>query len=163
MIIINKSGYLKYKNLKFRCSLGKAGVREKLIEGDNVTPKGTFKIIKIYYRIDRLKNLYSQFKLIRITKNMGWCDDPRSKKYNQLIRIPTKYSHEKLYRDDNLYDLVLVLNFNLNPTIKKRGSAIFIHIKKGNYKKTKGCIALNKQNLVKLVNMIPKDTKVIIN
>jgi len=163
MIIINKSGYLKYKNLKFRCSLGKAGVREKLIEGDNVTPKGTFKIIKIYYRKDRIKNLYSQFRLIRITKNMGWCDDPRSKKYNQPIRIPTKYSHEKLYRDDSLYDLVMVLNFNTKPTIKKRGSAIFIHIKKNNYKKTKGCIALSKKNLLTLARMITKNTKVVIN
>ncbi len=163
MIIINKSGYLKYKNLKFRCSLGKAGVGKKLIEGDNVTPKGTFRIIKIYYRKDRIKNLYSHFKLIRITKNMGWCDDPRSKKYNQLIRIPSKYSHEKLYRDDSLYDLVMVLNFNMKPTIKKRGSAIFIHIKKDNYKKTKGCIALNKKNLLTLARMITKNTKVVIN
>ncbi len=115
MIIINKSGYLKYKNLKFRCALGKAGIRKKKIEGDNITPKGTFKIIKIYYRNDRIKKISSKFKLIKIKKNMGWCDDPKSKKYNQLIKLPTKYSHEKLYRKDNIYDLILVLNYNMKP------------------------------------------------
>ena len=102
MIYINKSGYLKYKNLKFRCALGKAGIGRKIKEGDNITPKGTYKIIKIYYRKDRIKELVSQIKLIKIKKNMGWCDDPKSKKYNQLIYLPTKYSHEKLYRRDNL-------------------------------------------------------------
>ena len=79
MIIINKSGYLKYKDLKFKCALGKAGIGIKKIEGDNITPKGTFKIVKIYYRKDRIKKIYSKFKLIKITKKMGWCDDPKSK------------------------------------------------------------------------------------
>ena len=74
MIIINKSGYLKYKNLRFRCSLGKAGVGVKKREGDNITPKGTFKIIKIYYRKDKIKKIRTIFKLIKIEKNMGWCE-----------------------------------------------------------------------------------------
>jgi L,D-peptidoglycan transpeptidase YkuD (ErfK/YbiS/YcfS/YnhG family) len=85
MIIINKSGYLKYKDLKFKCALGKSGIGNKKIEGDNITPKGNFKIIKIYYRKDRLKKLSSKFTLTEITKDMGWCDDPKYKKYNQLI------------------------------------------------------------------------------
>jgi len=163
MIIINKSGYLKYKDLKFKCALGKSGIGNKKIEGDNITPKGNFKIIKIYYRKDRLKKLSSKFTLTEITKNMGWCDDPKSKKYNQLIKLPTKYSHEILYRRDNIYDLILVLNYNMKPTIKNKGSAIFIHVAKKNYKKTKGCIALKKTNLIYLVKKIKKNTKVIIN
>ena len=163
MIIINKSGYLKYKDLKFKCALGKSGIGNKKIEGDNITPKGNFKIIKIYYRKDRLKKLSSKFKLTEITKNMGWCDDPKSKKYNQLIKLPTKYSHEILYIRDNIYDLILVLNYNMKPTIKNKGSAIFIHVAKKNYKKTKGCIALKKTNLIYLVKKIKKNTKVIIN
>ena len=69
---------------------------------------------------------------------MGWCDDPKSKKYNKLIKLPTKYNFERLYRKDNIYDLILVLNYNMNPVIKKKSSAIFIHIAKGNYKKTEG-------------------------
>ena len=108
MIIINKSSYLKYKDLKFKCALGKSGIGNKKIEGDNITPKGNFKIIKIYYRKDRLKKLSSKFTLTKITKDMGWCDDPKSKKYNQLIKLPTNYSHENLYRRDNIYDLILV-------------------------------------------------------
>jgi L,D-peptidoglycan transpeptidase YkuD (ErfK/YbiS/YcfS/YnhG family) len=160
MIYINKSGYLKYKNLKFRCALGKAGIGKKIKEGDNITPKGTYKIIKIYYRKDRIKELVSQIKLIQIKKNMGWCDDPKSKKYNQLIYLPTKYSHEKLYRRDNIYDLILVLNYNIKPIIKNKGSAIFIHIARKNYKKTAGCIALEKNNLIKLVLKIQKYTKI---
>ena len=162
MIIINKSGYLKYKNYKFKCALGKSGIREKIKEGDNITPKGTFNVIKIYYRGDRVKKLSSKFKLIKITKKMGWCDDPKSRKYNQLIKLPTKYGHEILYRGDNIYDLILVLNYNVKPTIKNKGSAIFIHIAKKNYKKTAGCIALKKIDLVCLVKEIKKNTRVLI-
>ena len=160
MIYINKSSYLRYKNLKFKCAIGKAGIGEKKIEGDNITPKGTYKVIKIYYRKDRVKELVSQIKLIKIKKNMGWCDDPKSKKYNQLIYLPTKYSHEKLYRRDNIYDLIVVLNYNIKPIIKNKGSAIFIHIARKNYKKTSGCIALKKNNLMKLVLKIQKNIKI---
>ena len=163
MIIINKSGYLKYKDLKFKCALGKSGIGNKKIEGDNITPKGNFKIIKIYYRKDRLKKLSSKFTLTEITKNMGWCDDPKSKKYNQPIKLPTKYSHEILYRRDNIYDLVLVLNYNMKPIIKNKGSAIFIHIARKNYKQTKGCISLKKEDLTKILPLINKNTKVLIN
>jgi L,D-peptidoglycan transpeptidase YkuD (ErfK/YbiS/YcfS/YnhG family) len=162
MIIINKSGYLKYKNLKFRCALGKAGIREKCTEGDLITPKGTYKIINVYYRKDRIKKITSKFKLVEIKKNMGWCDDPKSKKYNRLINLPNKYNHEKLYRKDNVYDLVLVLNYNTKPIIKNKGSAIFIHIAKKNYQKTAGCIALTKVHLIKLLEKINKKTKITI-
>jgi L,D-peptidoglycan transpeptidase YkuD (ErfK/YbiS/YcfS/YnhG family) len=162
MIIINKSGYLKYKNLKFKCALGSAGIGKKRTEGDNITPKGTYKIVKIYYRKDRIKKISSQFKLIKISKNMGWCDDPNSKKYNQLIKLPNKYSYEKLYKKNNIYDLLLVLDYNINPIIKNRGSAIFIHVAKKNYKSTAGCIALKKKDLLELVKLIKKNTKIFI-
>ena len=163
MIIINKFGYLKYKNLKFRCALGKAGIGKKKIEGDNITPKGSFDIVKIYYRNDRVKKISSKFKLIKITKKMGWCDDPNNKSYNQLINLPTNCKYEKLYRKDNVYDLVIVLDYNIKPTIKNKGSAIFIHVARQNYKKTAGCIALKKNHLKKLIKTIEKNTKVIIN
>jgi len=160
MIIINKSGYLKYKNLKFKCSLGKGGVGIKRKEGDNITPKGTYKIVKIYYRDDRVKKIPLNLKLIKIKKNMGWCDDPKSKKYNQLIKIPYNYSHEKLYKKDNVYDLIAVLNYNKNPTIKNKGSAIFMHLTKNYKKKTAGCIGLKKKNLLKLLSLIKINTKI---
>jgi L,D-peptidoglycan transpeptidase YkuD (ErfK/YbiS/YcfS/YnhG family) len=163
MIIINKSGYLKYKDLKFKCALGKAGIGNKKVEGDNITPNGDFRIVKIYYRKDRVKKLSSKFKLIKIKEKMGWCDDPKSRKYNQLISLPSKYSHETLHRKDNIYDLILVLNYNMKPIIKNKGSAIFIHVAKKNYKKTAGCIVLKKAHLIHLVEEIKKNTRVKIN
>jgi len=163
MIIVKKSGYLKYKNLKFRCALGKAGIKKKEKEGDNVTPKGIFNIIKMYYRPDKIKNITTDVKKIKIKKNMGWCDDSRSDSYNQQIKLPNKFGHEKLFRNDNLYDLILVLNYNINPTIKYKGSAIFIHIAKNSYKKTKGCIALKKEHLIELISKIKTNTKIKIN
>ena len=98
-----------------------------------------------------------------INKNMGWCDDPKSKFYNKLIKLPFKYNFERLYRSDNIYDIILVLNFNLNPVQKNKGSAIFIHIAKRNYKSTAGCIAINKKNLKKILKEINKRTLIKIN
>jgi L,D-peptidoglycan transpeptidase YkuD (ErfK/YbiS/YcfS/YnhG family) len=163
MIIINKSGYLKYKNFKFRCSLGKAGIKKKTKEGDQVTPKGIFKVIKIYYRKDKIKKIISPIKKIQIKKNIGWCDDPKSDLYNQQIKLPSKFSCEKLYRKDGLYDIILVLNYNTSPIVKKKGSAIFIHIAKRKFKPTEGCIGLKKNDLIKLLKKIKKNTKIKIN
>ena len=160
MIIVKKSGHLKYKNLKFRCALGKSGVKKKIKEGDNITPKGVFKIIKIYYRPDKIKKIKTLIKKIEIKKNMGWCDEPNSRFYNKQIELPSKLSHEKLYRNDNLYDLIAVLNYNTNPIIKNKGSAIFIHIAKKKFDKTKGCIAVKKKNLIYLLSKIEKNTQI---
>jgi L,D-peptidoglycan transpeptidase YkuD (ErfK/YbiS/YcfS/YnhG family) len=163
MIIINKSGFLKYRDHKFKCALGKAGIGIKKTEGDNITPKGNFKIIKVYYRKDKIKKVHTKLRLIQIKKKMGWCTDPNNKDYNKQIKLPTKFNHEKLYRSDSLYDLILFINYNTNPIIKKRGSAIFIHIAKKKYKPTAGCIALKKKDLVKLLGLIKKNTRIYIN
>jgi len=160
MIIVKKSGILKYKKFIFRCALGKSGIKRKIKEGDNITPKGIYKITRIYYREDKIKKLKTTIKKIKIKKNMGWCDDPKSKFYNKLIRLPSKYSYEKLYRKDNIYDLLAVLNYNMNPIFKNKGSAIFIHIAKNNYEFTAGCIALKKGDLIKLLEKIKKNTEI---
>ena len=160
MIIIKKTGYLEYKNLKFRCALGKGGIKKKNREGDNITPKGIFKIIRFYYRSDKIKNINTLIKKRKIKKNIGWCDDPISKFYNKEIKLPSKFSHEKLYRNDSLYDIILVLNYNTKPVIKNKGSAIFIHIAKKKFESTAGCIALKKKDLIELLNNIKKNTKV---
>jgi len=159
MIIVKKSGYLNYKNFKFRCALGKNGIRQKVREGDFVTPKGKYKLIKIYYRADRIKKVHSPLKKIKIKKNMGWCDDPKSKFYNKLIKLPSEFGHEKLYRKDNIYNIVIVLNYNMDPIIKNKGSAIFIHIT-NNYKPTKGCVGLKKRNLIKLIKILTKKKQI---
>ena len=160
MIIVKKSKYLKYKNFKFRCSLGKAGIKKKEKEGDNITPRGIFKIICIYYRSDRIKKITTPLKKIKIKKTMGWCDDPRSSFYNKEIKLPNKFNYERFYRKDNLYDIIVPLNYNTNPIIKNKGSAIFIHVADNNYKRTAGCIGMKKNNLIKLLSIIKKNTNV---
>ena len=160
MIIVKKSGYLKYKNFIFRCALGKNGIKKKIREGDNITPKGIFKITKIYYRQDKINNIKTLIKKIKIRKEMGWCDDPKSIFYNKQIKLPSKFSYERLYRKDHIYDLLAVLNYNINPVVKNKGSAIFMHIAKKNYRPTAGCIALQKNDLIKLLEIIKKNTKI---
>ena len=91
---------------------------------------------------------------------MGWCDDVRSKQYNKLIKLPSNYSYEKLYKKENIYDIILVLNYNMRPIIKNKGSAIFIHVSKRNYKKTEGCIALKKNHLIKVLKELKSNTLV---
>ena len=162
MIIVKKSGYLKYKKFKFRCALGKAGIKNKIKEGDNITPKGTYEAIKVFYRSDKISKIKTILKKIKIKKDMGWCDDTDSKFYNKQIKLPSIFSHEKLYRKDDIYDLVVVLNYNFKPVIKNKGSAIFIHVT-NKYKPTRGCIALKKCDLIKLLSLIKKNTKIKIN
>ena len=130
MHIIIKNKHLIYGNYKIRCAIGKKGVGKKKKEGDFITPLGSYRITKVFFRKDRVKNLRTKIKKLEINKKMGWCDDPRSNNYNKLIKYPFEYSSEKLYRRDNIYDIIVVLNYNINPIIKNRGSAIFIHIAK---------------------------------
>ena len=156
-IKINKN-YLSYDKYKVKCALGKRGIGTKKKEGDKITPKGRYNIKFLLYRKDRFKKVKTKLKKVIIKKNMGWCDDPSSKNYNKLIRLPVKYSHEKLYKYDNSYDIILVLNYNMHPIKKGKGSAIFIHIAKKNYKKTLGCIAISKINLLKIISKIKKNT-----
>ena len=160
MHILVKNKSLTYNNYKVKCSVGKRGIGAKKKEGDLITPKGTFKITKLLYRKERIKYLKTSLKKTIINKSMGWCDDTRSKNYNKLIKSPSKFSFEKLYRKDSMYDIILVLDFNMNPIKKHKGSAIFIHIAKNNYKKTKGCIAIKKKDFVFLLGKIGKKTKV---
>ena len=159
-ILINKN-YLTYNKLKFKCTIGKKGISYKKKEGDLITPKGQFKIKYILYRNDRVK-IATKLKKKVIKKNMGWCDDPKSKNYNKLIKSPYPYSYEKLYKKENIYDIILVLNYNMNPIIKNKGSAIFIHVAKKNYKKTEGCVALKKSDLLKIIKVLKRNTTVMI-
>ena len=150
--------FLSYDKYKVKCALGKRGIGTKKSEGDLITPKGQYKIKFLLYRKDRIKKIKKKIKKIEIKKNMGWCDDPRSKNYNKLIRLPFKFTSEKLYRKDNVYDIILVLNYNINPIRKAKGSAIFIHISKKNFSPTKGCVAIKKVEIKKLVKKIDKKT-----
>ena len=158
MHILIKNKSLTYNNYKVKCSLGKRGIGIKKKEGDLITPKGSFKINGILYRPDKVKNLITKLRKKMINKKMGWCDDPKSKKYNQLIKLPFKFNFEKLYRNDDIYDIIIILSFNTNPIIKNKGSAIFIHVAKRNYSPTKGCVAIRKNDIKKLAREINRNT-----
>ena len=160
-ILINNNN-LTFYDYKAKCTVGKRGIGFKRKEGDLITPKGKYKIKYILYRKDRIKRIQSKIKKIAIKKNMGWCDDTQSPKYNKIIKLPSSNSYEKLYKKENIYDIILVLNYNMNPTIKGKGSAIFIHVARKNYDKTEGCIALNKRDLLKILKQLKKNTEVMI-
>ena len=163
MHIYIKNKKLFINNYKVKCAIGKRGIHVKKKEGDYVTPKGMFKITTIMYRKDRISELKTNINTLSIQKKMGWCNDPRSNHYNKMIKFPFNFSAERLYRHDNVYDILCVLNFNSNPVRKNKGSAIFIHIAKKNYKDTEGCIAINKKDMKNIIKLINKKTIVYIN
>ena len=158
--LINKQ--LHFDNYKVKCAIGKRGISKFKKEGDNCTPRGTFKFIKLLIRNDRVKKLKANLEKLLIKKNMGWCDDIESNHYNKLIKFPFKYSAEKLYKKENIYDIILIMDYNLRPVIKKKGSAIFLHVATKNYNPTRGCISVSKNNMRQLLKYITKKTKIII-
>ena len=161
-ILINKN-YLIYKNYKAKCSVGKRGIGYKKKEGDLITPVGEYKIKFILYRKDRVKKIQTKLRKIVIKKNMGWCNDSSSNKYNKLIFFPFDHNHERLFKIENTYDIILVLDYNMRPIKKNKGSAIFIHIAKKGYKNTAGCIAVSKKDLKNIIKIINKKTNVYIS
>ena len=160
MNIIIKNRHLLYKGYKLKCCIGKSGLAKKKREGDLKTPKGLFELGLLYFRTDRIKSLRSKIQKKVIKKNMGWCDDSRSKKYNQEIRFPFKFRAERLYRKDKIYDIFINIKYNQSPAIKRKGSAIFFHVANRNYKPTKGCVAILKKDFLKIIPFINKNTKI---
>jgi|TARA_B110000971_G_C19949754_1_gene472792 L,D-peptidoglycan transpeptidase YkuD (ErfK/YbiS/YcfS/YnhG family) len=154
-----KNKFLYLNKYKIKCAVGKRGITSKKLEGDNKTPIGNFKFKSIFYRKDRINIDKAQLKKIIIKKNMGWCDDTNSRFYNKLIKFPFNFRAEKLWLRKNIYDVIIIINYNINPTIKGKGSAIFLHIAKKNYIPTKGCIAISKQDMSLLIGVIDKKTK----
>ena len=144
---------------KFKCCIGKNGIKFNKKEGDLSTPKGIYKLGTLYYRKDRNQKPKTNFKTKNIKSNMGWCDDSKSQHYNTEILINNSIKHEKLFRKDHIYDYILVIEFNTKKRLPEKGSAIFIHLTK-NYNPTAGCIALNKKDFLILLKLITNKTKV---
>ena len=155
---------LIFKKKIFFCQLGKNGKvpHYNKREGDKCTPAGKFIIKSIFLRRDKKLNIRIRMpiksKIIYIRENHGWCDDVDCKKYNQLVNlIPNfHYSHEKLYRCDDIYDIIIELNHNQNPTIRNKGSAIFVHCSFNDLRDTNGCVAVRKNNLKYIINNLQK-------
>ena len=160
MTIILKNKTLIFDDFIFNCSIGKKGLIKKKVEGDKRTPIGIFSLGNLYFRKDRNTKPQTKLKCIPIKKNMGWCNDVKSKKYyNKLIKINKKIRHEKLFRKDYRYDFVIPINYNTKNIKIGKGSAIFIHLSK-RLLPTAGCIALQKKDFLILVKIINKNTKI---
>ena len=158
-IIIKNKETLIFNDFTFKCSIGKNGTTNNKIEGDKKTPKGLFSIGNVYYRKDRNCKPITKLKCISINNKMGWCNDIRNNKYNKLIKINRKIKYEKMYRKDYKYDYLIPINYNIKNTKIGKGSAIFIHLSKS-YKKTAGCVAIKKKDLLILLKLINRKTKV---
>ena len=167
VINLNKKYFLKFGNKLFRCQIGEGGLKraKKKIEGDKTTPIGKWYLSSIYYRPDKIlrprlkkKNIH---KVYKITQNCGWCDDVRNNNYNKYIKIKNFQSlnlhYEKLWREDEAYDIIISTSHNVNPTIKNKGSAIFIHCSFSN-NNTAGCIALKKNDILFLLKNLCQKT-----
>ena len=162
-ILVKNKHTLQLDEFKFRCCIGKNGSTNNKIEGDKKTPKGIFKIEKLYFREDRIKKPLTLLKCIKIKKDMGWCNDVRfPKKYNKLLKIKKGIKHEKLKRKDYKYDFLIPIKYNFKKPIVGHGSCIFIHLTR-DYKPTTGCIALKEKDFLILVKIIKKNTKIIIS
>ncbi len=158
-ILIKNKDTLLCDEFKFKCCVGKRGITQNKKEGDMKTPKGTYKLGPVYYRKDRLSKFETTLKKIIINKKMGWCDDVKSKFYNQRIIINKKIKCEKMFRKNNDYDLLIPIQYNTFKPKKNKGSAIFLHLTK-NYRGTLGCVALKKKDMLILLKLINKKTKI---
>ena len=159
-IFLKNKHTLQIDDFYFQCSIGKNGLTRKKIEGDKKTPVGTFNISHLYYRKDRINNLETNLKCIKINPKMGWCNDKNiTKKYNKIIKVNKNINHEKLYRKDYKYDLLIPIKYNFNKIIPGKGSCIFIHLTK-NYHSTAGCIALRKKDFLIMLKLINRNTKI---
>mgnify|MGYP001181890529 FL=1 len=158
-IILENKDTLTFDKFKFKCCIGKSGLAQKKTEGDKKTPKGIFSSGPLFFRKDKYKHIETKLKKNPILKNMGWCDDPLHYKYNQLVKIKKTFHHEKLYRKDYKYDLLIPINYNTKKTKPNLGSAIFLHLTKS-FKPTLGCIALKESDFLILIKLISRKTKI---
>jgi len=138
---------------RFRAALGRSGIVASKREGDGATPTGTFDLVAVYYRADRGHPPVTALPRLQIQADHGWCDDLASANYNRPIRLPSAAGHERLFRSDQLYDIVIVLDHNLKPRKRGGGSAIFMHVARPGYLPTEGCIALSAADLRQLLKL----------
>ena len=152
-------GWATLGSHRWRCAVGAGGIREDKVEGDSATPAGEFPLRRFYFRNDRLVLPTVGLPARPISRHDGWCDDPRADAYNRLVHVPNDWSHEKMWREDGLYDLVVVVGYNDDPPEGEWGSAIFLHIARDDMAATRGCVAFARADLMELVPLITRETK----
>ncbi len=144
-------GYLKLGSLQFPCSLGRSGCRARKREGDGATPIGGWPLSSVLYRDDRMPRPRTPLPARPLRPSDGWCDEPRDRNYNRFVRHPYPASAERLWRQDGLYDIIVILAHNFRPRLRRGGSAIFLHVAGAGYSPTEGCIALQRNHLMALI------------
>lgn len=143
-------GLLKAGNSVFPCALGRGGITANKREGDGGTPLGRMRLLSGFVR-DRRFVFRSALPLAPITPDLGWCEVPHDRNYNRPVRIPYKVSHERMMRDDTLYDACIVLDWNIKPRNRGRGSAIFFHLARPGFTPTQGCVAVTHKVMARLL------------
>lgn len=163
--IANSTGILRWTGGEARCALGKGGVTtpEAKQEGDGATPLGVWPMRQVFWRADRLERPATGLPIDALNPEGGWCDDPASPLYNFPVALPFAFSHEKLWREDALYDVIVVLGYNDDPPASGKGSAIFLHVARPDYAPTEGCVACAREDLLALLATAkPGDTLAIV-
>lgn len=151
-LIVLEDGHAYFNGTVYRCALGRTGIKPHKSEGDGASPAGAFTLLEVLYRKDRHKAPKTKLPCTQIKKNDGWCDAPNDPSYNRLVSIPYPASAETLFRDDGLYDLVVVTSHNNAPVEPGAGSAIFLHVASGpDYPSTEGCIAFALSDLQEII------------
>ena len=153
-------GILRYGSLLVPCALGRGGVRADKREGDGATPLGTFPLRRLWFRADRFAEpVKCRLPMRPIGREDGWCDDPAAAAYNRPVSLPHPAGHERMWRDDDLYDLVVELGFNDDPIVPGAGSAIFLHVAREGYRPTEGCVAITRLDLLRLLSEIGSEMR----
>ena len=153
-LIVAPTGSLRWGSASYRCALGRGGVRADKREGDGATPSGRFALRRVLYRPDRLALPRSRLPVAPLVPEDGWCDDPADARYNQPVKLPYPGRHERLWRDDGLYDVIVVIGHNDDPIIPGYGSAVFLHVAGAGYPPTDGCVALVRDDLLELLGTV---------
>jgi len=169
-----ESGEAGYESLEYRAgrlswaggsavaAIGRGGVRANKKEGDGVTPVGTYPLLFGLYREDRIKLPPSRLPMRALAPYDAWVDDPSDAKYNSLVTLPYPARTERMWRDDGIYDILIVIGYNMNPVIAGAGSAIFLHIARSNFSATEGCIAVARAVLVNLIPLLAPEPSITI-
>lgn len=155
-------GKIRAGQVTLRCALGRNGIGHDKREGDHRTPSGTFRLLAGYYRSDRMPRCAAAFPMRPIGRLQGWCDDSHHALYNRSVWLPFGFSHETFWREDRAYDLLIVLDYNIDPRRKNRGSAIFLHCCREGFTPTEGCIALDPADLRRLLPRLSRDAVLIV-
>ena len=141
---------------RFRCAIGRGGYALDKREGDGATPIGTWPFRMVYFRPDRGPPPETGLETRPLSESDGWCDAPDDPAYNRPVTLPYATSHEEMWRDDALYDIVVVLGHNDDPPVPGLGSAIFMHIAREGYLPTEGCVALTRADLEQVLAAVKK-------